>query len=170
MLDGPDSADAHDLRSAGTAVADPPAAAQSPGESVTDPVTAASDVLTMAAQPLGQSAPPPMTAVQLALYAGWTMALLYGRIQAPPAEDFPQLPTEHELQPPERRELELKRLRHLLRQLAHRPGMKGSGLPTEVPADNGDETALSGALRALNLALLEALAVASPDVQLGYEL
>ena len=169
MPDVPDSADAHDLRAAGSAVADPPAAAQSPGESVPDPVTAAADVLT-AAQPSGQPAPPPMTAAQLALHAGWTMAVLYGRIQAPPADDFPELPTEHELQPPERRELELKRLRHLLRQLAHRPGMKGSGLPTEVPADNGDETALSGALRALNLALLEALAVASPDVQLGYEL
>ncbi|HEX4658035.1 MAG TPA: hypothetical protein VH307_11670 [Streptosporangiaceae bacterium] len=98
------------------------------------------------------------------------MAVLYGRIQAPPADDFPELPTEHELQPAERRELELKRLRHLLRQLADQPGMQGSGLPTEVPADNGDEPALSHALMDLNLAILEALAVAPPDVQLAYEL
>jgi hypothetical protein len=169
MPDVPDSADAHDLRSAGSAVADPPAAAQSPGESVTDPVTAA-DVLTTAAPPLGQPAPPPMTAVQLALHAGWTMAVLYGRIQAPAADDITELPTRHELQPDQRRVLELKRLSHLLQQLAIRPGIDGSGLPTEVPASDADETALQGTLPTLNLTILEALAVGPPEVELAYEL
>jgi len=98
-------------------------------------VTAAVDVLTIAAQPLGQPAPPTMTAVQLALYAGWTMAVLYGTIQAP-AADVTELPTRHELQPEQRRVLELKRLGHLLEQLAIRPGIQGSGLPTEVPASD----------------------------------
>lgn len=169
MPDVPDSADAHDLRSAGSAVADPPATAQSPGESVTDPVTAAVDVLTIAAQPLGQPAPPPMTAVQLALCAGWTIAVLYGTIQAP-AADVTELPTRHELQPDQRRVLELKRLGHLLEQLAIRPGIQGSGLPTEVPASDADETALRGTLPALNLMILEALAVGPPEVELAYEL
>ena len=166
----PESADAHGLGSAGTAVADSPAAGQSAGESVTDPVTAAMDVLTIAAQPLGQPAPPPMTAVQLALCAGWTIAVLYGTIQAPPADDVTQLPTTHELQPDQRRALELKRLGHLLEQLAIRPGIQGSGLPTEVPASDADETALRGTLPALNLMILEALAVGPPEVELAYEL
>src|SRR5215469_4670433 len=170
MPDVPDSADAHELRSAGSAVADPPAAAQSPEESVTDPVTAAADVLTIAAPPLGQPAPPAMTAVQLALYGGWTMAVLYGRIQAPAADDITELPTRHELQPDQRRVLELKRLSHLLQQLAIRPGIEGSGLPAEVPACDADETALRGTLPALNLTILEALAVGPPEVELAYEL
>ena len=169
MLDGPDSADAHDLRSAGSAVADPPATAQSPGESVTDPVTAATHVVTIAAQPLGQPAPPPMTAVQLALCAGWTIAVLYGTIQAP-AADVTELPTRHELQPEQRRVLELKRLGHLLEQLAIRPGIQGSGLPTEVPASDADEKALRGTLPALNLTILKVLAVGPPEVELAYEL
>ena len=70
---------------------------QAPGQLAPD---AAPDVLTtlgqvlLAAAPL---APPPLTAVQLALYTGWTMALLYGNIQAPPARG--ELPTPHELPP-----------------------------------------------------------------------
>jgi len=168
MPEVPDSADAHDLRSAGPAVADSPAAGQSAGASVTDAVTAA-DVLAMAAQPVPQP-PPPMTDVQLALYAGWTMALLYGRIQAPPADDVTQLPTTHELQPDQRRVLELKRLRHLLAQLAIQPGIEGSGLPTDVPAGDTDIAALRETLPALNLTILEALAVTRPELELAYEL
>lgn len=164
----PESADAHDLGSAGTAVADSPAAGQSAGESVTDAATAAG-VLATAAQPVAQPALPTMTDVQLALYAGWTMAVLYGTIQAPPADDVTQLPTTHELQPDQRRALELKRLSHLLGQLAVRPGIEGSGLPTEPPAD-ADETALRDTLPAFNLAILEALAVTAPELELAYEL
>jgi len=132
-------------------------------------VTAAVDVVTIAAQPLGQPAPPPMTAVQLALCAGWTIAVLYGTIQAP-AADVTELPTRHELQPEQRRVLELKRLGHLLEQLAIRPGIQGSGLPTEVPASDADEKALRGTLPALNLTILKVLAVGPPEVELAYEL
>jgi hypothetical protein len=167
MPDVPESADAHDLRPAGPAVADPPAA-QSAEESVTEPVTAAASGPAIAAQPL--PAVPPMTPVQLAFYAGWTMALLYGRIQAPPANDVIELPTTHELQPDQRRVLELKRLSHLLQQLASWPDIGGSGLPAEVLVGDASEKTLSDALPRLNLAVLEALAVIGPEVELAYEL
>lgn len=169
MPEVPDSADAYDLGSAGAAVADSPPARQSAGEAVTGAVGAAG-VLAMPAQPVPQPSQPPMTDVQLALYAGWTMAVLYGTVQAPPADDVTQLPTTHELQPDQRRVLELKRLRHLLGQLAIRPGIEGSGLPTDVPAGDADVTALRDTLPGLNLAILEALAVTRPDVELAYEL
>jgi hypothetical protein len=169
MPDVTDSADAHDPGAAVAAVADQPAAAQSAGESVTEPVAAAAGAPAIGAQPLGQPAEPPMTSVQLAFYAGWTMALLYGRIQAPPADDVIELPTTHELQPDQRRVLELKRLSHLLQQLASWPDIGESGLPT-VAAGDASEKALSDALPALNLAVLEALAVTGPEVELAYEL
>jgi hypothetical protein len=111
-----------------------------------------------------------MTPVQLAFYAGWTMALLYGRIQAPPADDVIELPTTHELQPDQRRVLELKRLSHLLQQLASWPDIGESGLPTEVLVGDASEKNLRDALPALNLAILEALAVTGPEVELAYEL
>lgn len=173
MPDVQDSPDAHDLRSTGAALAAAPAAVQLAGESVTEPVTVAGEVAqagALALQAGALPAQPPLTAVQLALHAGWTMAVLYGKIPAPPADDVPELPSEHELQPAQRRELELKRLRHLLGQLSDLPGIAGSGLPTQVPANDPDETALSTALKKLNLAILEALAVAQPGVLLAYEL
>jgi hypothetical protein len=125
--------------------------------------------VTVAPEAGADLAPPPLTATQLALHAGWTMAVLYGKIPAPPA-GLAELPTTHELQPPDRRELELKRLGYLLQELAYRPGMERAGLPTEVPASNADETALSGTLPTFNLAILDALAVTPPEVQLAYEL
>jgi hypothetical protein len=170
MPDVADSADAHDPGAAGAAVADQPATAQSAGESVTEPVTAAAGVPANAPQPLGQPAQPPMTPVQLAFYAGWTMALLYGRIQPPPADDVIELATTHELQPDQRRVLELKRLTHLLQQLASWPDIGGSGLPTEVVAGDASEKTLSDTLPAFNLSVLEALAVTGPEVELAYEL
>jgi hypothetical protein len=128
------------------------------------PVPAAG-ALAAAAQP----ALPTMTAVQVALYAGWTIALLYGTIQAPPAGDVTELPTVHELQPDQRRALELKRLGSLLGQLASWPGIEGSGLPAEPPG-GADETTLRDTLPAFNLTILEALAVTPPEVELAYEL
>jgi hypothetical protein len=133
-------------------------------------VTAAAGAPAIAAQPVGQPAEPRMTPVQLALYAGWTMALLYGRFQASPAEDVIELPTTHELQPDQRRALELKRLNHLLQQLASWPDIGKSGLPTEVRVADASEDTLNDALPAVNLAVLEALAVAGPEVELAYEL
>src|SRR5258707_14626804 len=161
MPDVQDSPDAHDLRSTGAALAAAPAAVQLAGESVTEPVTVAGE---------GALSQPPLTAVQLALHAGWTMAVLYGKTPAPPADDVPELPTEHELQPAQRRKLELKRLQYLLRQLSDRPGMEGAGLPTAVPADDLDETAQGDALTKLNLAILEALAVAQPGAEAAHQL
>jgi hypothetical protein len=55
--------------------------------------------------------PPLLTAVQLALYAGWTMAVLYRHLEVQPA-DRPELPSASELQPRQCRALELARLRH----------------------------------------------------------
>ncbi len=126
-------------------------------------------------------APPPLTAVQLALYSGWTMAVLYGIIQAPAPTG--ELASAHELQPPQRRDLELSRLRHLLGQLSCLPGLTQSGLADAIPANYPDTVApaeplVAGSaaaafrdtLTSLNLAIMQALTVSPPEVQLAYEL
>src|SRR5215471_11052314 len=110
------------------------------------------------------------TAEQLALEAGWTMAVLYGKIEPIPRGEFPGLPTANELQPAERRKLESDRLGHLLRLLAAMPGFAGSSLPTEVPAPDGNEEAWQQALRRLSLEILCALAAIRRQAQLAYEL
>lgn len=113
---------------------------------------------------------PSLTAAQLALHAGWTMAVLYGKMPARPHDGHAELPTIHELQPAQRRELELNRLRHLLHCLAHLPGFAGSGLPTQVPAHDVREEALNDSLMELNLVILRALAATTLEIQLAYEL
>ena len=110
------------------------------------------------------------TAEQLALEAGWTMAVLYGKIEPIPRGEFPGLPTANELQPAERRKLESKRLGHLLRRLAAMPGFAGSSVPTEVPAPDENEEAWEQALRGLNLDILCALAATRQQTRLAYEL
>ena len=110
------------------------------------------------------------TAEQLALEAGWTMAVLYGKIEPIPRGEFPGLPTANELQPAERRKLESERLGHLLRRLAAMPGFAGSSLPTEVPAPDENEEAWEQALRGLNLDILCALAATRQQTRLAYEL
>ena len=110
------------------------------------------------------------TAEQLALEAGWTMAVLYGKIEPIPRGQFPGLPTANELQPADRRKLESDRLGHLLRLLAAMPGFAGSSLPTEVPAPDANEEAWEQALRRLNLDILCALAATRQQTQLAYEL
>jgi len=110
------------------------------------------------------------TAEQLAVEAGWTMAVLYGKIEPIPRGQFPGLPTANELQPADRRKLESDRLGHLLRLLAAMPGFAGSSLPTEVPAPDGNEEAWEQALRRLNLDILCALAATRQQTQLAYEL
>jgi hypothetical protein len=119
-----------------------------------------------ATQPGAQIAP--RTVAQLALHTGWTMAVLYGKIAAP-ASGRPQLLTVSELPPPVRRNLELRRLRCLLWQLASLPECAGSGLPTEVPTD-ADEAVFKRSLEELNLAILGTLAAARPEIELAYEL
>jgi hypothetical protein len=105
---------------------------------------------------------PPVTAVQLALSAGWTMAVLYGNIPAASARRG-QLPTVNELPREERAELELGRLQHLLTSLAGLPGFGGSSVPAPVPGYTPEE------LKTLNLAILKVLA-AQPEVELAYQL
>jgi stage V sporulation protein SpoVS len=113
---------------------------------------------------------PPAAAVQLALQAGWTIAVLYGTIGDPPADSAMQLPTVHELMPGDRRELELARLGHLLTRLSMLPECMGIGLPREMPALDMSAAAHAEALRELNLAILRSVASAHPEIELAYEL
>ncbi len=108
--------------------------------------------------------------VPLALYAGWTMALLYGTIPHAPANGLAQLPTVNELAPEERRQLELARLRHLLTRLL--PGFAGSASISEVPRGGSDQQQRTrrSKLQSLNLAILTALTATRPELQLAYQL
>jgi hypothetical protein len=124
----------------------------------------------LAAQPAQATEPSVLTAEQLALEAGWTMAVLYGRIDPISVGEVPGLPTANELAEADRRKLEADRLGHLLQRLASMPELTGSGLPTEVPAPDGDEKAWEEALRKLNLDILCALAATRQETQLAYEL
>lgn len=136
--------------------------------SVPEDITAlASTMITsaLAAPVPGPVAPAPLTAVQLALYAGWTMAVLYGDLEEQPAE-LPELRTVNELQPQQRRELELARLQHLLHQLSGVPAIAPADLTARVPADAGDYDALTR----LHLAVLEGLTASPPDTLLAYQL
>ena len=135
------------------------------GVSVTETLVTATEVMVTPEAPAA-ARHPPLTSVQLALRAGWTMAVLDGKIPPSPSNGRRQLPTVNELPPPERRELELGRLRHILKHLAHLPGFAGSGLPTTVPEYDAAETELE----ALNLAILKALAATQPENELAYEL
>jgi hypothetical protein len=110
----------------------------------------------------------PLTTIQLALYAGWTMAVLYGNLQDQPA-NIPELRTVNELQPTERRELELARLRYLLRQLTSIPAIASANLMAKVPASAVDNE-FSAKLSDLHLTILEALTAGPPDPLLAYQL
>ena len=123
-----------------------------------------------ARRPAQAPEPPGPTAEQLALEAGWTMAVLYGTIEPIPADKISGLRTANELLPADRRHLERDRLRHLLQSLAAMRDFAGSGLPTEVPALAEDDAARKDALTSLNLAILCALAVTRQETQLAYEL
>jgi hypothetical protein len=104
----------------------------------------------------------PLTAAQLALYTGWTMASLDESRPVPTADGPPELelPTVRQVAASERRDVELNRLRHLLVRLADKVECAGSGLPTDVPARLED----------LDLTILKALATDEPSTALAYEL
>jgi hypothetical protein len=142
-----------------------------PSHAMPDGVAAvAAEVITQqSAGPVPPVAPAPLTAVQLALYAGWTMAVLYGNLQDQP-DDVLELRTVNQLQPPQRRELELARIGHLLDELSCVPAIRPSDLTAKVPADGADAHVLSPNLADLHLAILEALAASPPDVLLAYQL
>jgi hypothetical protein len=115
---------------------------------------------------------------QLALYAGWTMAVLYGAIRgdqpadaAAPALARPaELPTVNELVPEQRRTLERVRLGHLLSDLL--PGFAGLSKLEDIPAGNDGEEPETrrSTLESLNLDILEALTATPPELLLAYQL
>jgi hypothetical protein len=113
-------------------------------------------------------APAPLTTIQLALYAGWTMAVLYGNLPDQPTE-IPELRTVNELQPPQRRELELARLRYLLKQLARVPAIAQADLTPKIPA-SADSVEFNGEIADLHLTVLKALTAGPPDPLLAYQL
>jgi hypothetical protein len=116
------------------------------------------------------AAVPGLSAEQLALYAGWTMAVLYGGIPARPAGRPPELPTVHELDPGPRRNLELTRLRHLLTGLL--PGFASMRYLDQIPTGGApeDEQLRVSTLELLNVAIMTALTGAPAEVELAYEL
>jgi hypothetical protein len=172
---------------AGTPFGEPPEAAAIAAEALADASLLAAeadllgaggrpaeiDVLVVAEETLvspsaGQSSD--LGSVQLALYSGWTMAVLYGTIPRAPAGRPSQLPTVNELLPEQRRELELARLRYLLSGLL--PDFADPARISEIP--RGDEEhqqrSRSSKLESLNLAILTALTATRPELQLAYQL
>lgn len=121
-------------------------------------------------QPPAEQTAAGSTAEQLALEAGWRMAVLYGTIEPIPAGEAPGLPTANELQPADRRKLESDRLGQLLQRLAVRPEFAAASLPTEVPPPDGNETAWQDTLRKLHLDILCTLAATRQETQLAYQL
>jgi hypothetical protein len=113
---------------------------------------------------------PGLSPVQQALFAGWTMAVLYGDIEAGPSGRPPELPTVNELAAPARRNLEVIRLRHLLAGLL--PGWASLERLDHVDTDDGPEhaTLRSSQLQMLNEAILNALTGKPAQIQLAYEL
>lgn len=104
----------------------------------------------------------PVTAPQLALHAGWTMAVLYGAIPPSAAEG---LPTVHELSEAERRVVEIGRLRQLLDRLADL-----LDLETDMARLKADDSDFPARVRELHLTVLGALAAAGLELELAYEL
>jgi hypothetical protein len=185
----------HDPLSQGTARTDSAEAAKTVTEvSVTETKATVKQVAAQES-PVG-ALPPPETAVQLAFSAGWTMAVLYGNVAAPPAGNgqlrtLHELPTVHELKQGRRAQIELSRLDYLLRRLVALPGFAGSIVPAAVPRNApADLKALNLAIRkllatawpeavpvdeaanleALNMAILKILVTAQPEVELAYHL
>jgi hypothetical protein len=171
MSDAPDPPDSHDPGSPDGDTAGMPAARMAE-ESVAGTATAVVQAPEPDAHaPPAQAATPSgPTAEQLALEAGWTMAVLYRKIEPIPTGGPSGLPTANELTEADRRKLEADRLGHLLQRLAAMPELTGSGLPTEVPAPDGNEAAWEEVLRKLNLDILCALAATRQQTQLAYEL
>lgn len=168
MSDVPDPLDGHDPGFPGDTAGLPEARMSE--ESAAGTATAMPQAPERDAQPPTEQVAAGSTAEQLALEAGWTMAVLYGKIEPLPRGEAPGLPTANELEETDRRQLESDRLGHLLRRLAAMPELGRSSLPTKVPAPDGNEQAWEEALRKLNLDILCALAATRQQTQLAYEL
>jgi len=109
-----------------------------------------------------------LTAAQLALYVGWTMAVLYGAVPALAPGRPPELPTVHELSKSERRAVELGRLQRLLASLADLQG--SSSINTEAARIKADDSRFPARLRELHLTVLGVLAAGGLELELAYEL
>lgn len=110
----------------------------------------------------------PLTAAQLALHAGWTMAVLYSAVPMTTAGGPPLLPSVHELSKPDRRSVELGRLYRLLDRLA---GLLGpSPLAANAAQMGAGDRDFPARVRALHLSVLGVLAAAGLELELAYEL
>jgi hypothetical protein len=131
------------------------------------------------AQTDGNAPQPDSGAISLTVEIGWTMAVLFRMAQsaatnAPSVTD--RLPTEHELSPADRKELEQKRVNALLARLGvvlPTSPDPGQGVPqvelasiTEAAAAQSD----TDILIATNFQILEWLACAGRDYGLAYQL
>ena len=120
--------------------------------------------------PTSHSTPAPAaTAAQVALQVGWTLAVLFGRIDDPANGDQHHLPTVEELPVDQRMNLEMSRLRHLVAVLANLPEFVASVIP-QLPALDHRAADFKERLEGFNLSLLAATASAGPTVELAYQL
>jgi hypothetical protein len=113
-------------------------------------------------------------AVPLMFDLGWTVAVLYGHLRPPSTRETRlTLPTENELPPDQRIELELIRLDCLLNSLAPMlPADDGHSLPSSAPLlqMKAGGPALQTALQTFHLQVLETLACCSHELSLAYQL
>jgi hypothetical protein len=110
-----------------------------------------------------------LTTAQLALYAGWTMAVLYTAVPLAQPGGPSELPTVHELSEPERRTVELGRLQRLLDGLADLPrSSEIKAKADQVKTAAADDFPAS--LLNLHLTVLGVLAAAGLELELAYEL
>lgn len=113
-------------------------------------------------------------AVPLMFDLGWTVAVLYGPLRPPSKRETRlTLPTENELRPDQRIELELTRLDCLLKSLAPMlPADDGHSLPSSAPLlqVKAGGPALQTALQTFGFQVLETLACCSHELSLAYQL
>lgn len=110
-----------------------------------------------------------LTTAQLALYAGWTMAVLYAAVPEPPPELGPaKLPTVHELSETQRRKVEAGRLHRLFDRLAE--VLESTELKKASEGLQAEDGEFSAHLLEFHLTVLGVLAAAGLQLELAYEL
>ncbi len=157
-----------------------PAAVTKPASDA-DGKTAPKEAANGSPSPADQKPPPQKSeAIALAVDAGWTMALLFGELRpvvpGQQSDTSDRLPTEHELPPDQRTQLEGKRINALLARLGAllletpdpKPGVPRVTLSAGSPAAAGalDRAGLTQA----NLEILEWLACAGREYGIAYQL
>jgi len=111
------------------------------------------------------------TAVQLALHAGWTMAVLFGSESGTSEQVWPFLPSLTVLPPMERRPLELRRLERLLSSLSARPECAGPLPRIDIAGLSAlDTPGFHEEIAEVHRSVLTGLSVATAEVELAYEL